>query len=141
MTWCGIKARVHNTSDARFADYGGRGIDMSPSWFESFDQFYLDMGHPPSRHHQIDRVDNDKGYWPDNCEWATRQVQGNNKRNNILICFEGKTKTLTEWCIERRLNYEAAKKRYYKYPDRPDLVLSKTGLPKGPNPHKRWKTP
>ena len=132
MTWAGMKSRVFNENDARYSDYGGWGIDMSPKWENSFEAFYADMGDPPSKHHQIDRMENDKGYWPDNCKWATITEQGNNKRNNIILSHLGKTQTLAEWSRELGINYEAAQQRYYKYPDAPDVVLSVEKLSCGP---------
>jgi len=132
MTWSGIKSRVLNESDERFSYYGGRGIDMSPDWENSFEAFYADMGEPPSKHHQIDRINNDKGYWPENCKWATVTEQGNNKRNNIILTHNGKAQTLAEWCREIGIEHGTAKRRYYKYPDDPEVVLSVERLSCGP---------
>jgi hypothetical protein len=54
------------------------------------------MGLRPSIHHTIERVDNNKNYSPDNCIWATRDVQGNNKRNNVKINFNSELLTVRE---------------------------------------------
>jgi len=131
-TWAHMKQRTMNPQNASFSDYGGRGIDMSTDWADSFEAFYADMGDPPSKLHQIDRIDNNAGYWPYNCQWATLTEQGNNKRSNIVLSHLGKTQTLTEWSRELGINYEAAKQRYYKYPDAPDVVLSVEKLSCGP---------
>lgn len=46
----------------------------------------------------LDRIDTNKGYYPDNCRWATREQQANNKRNNRTVTLNGETRTVTEWC-------------------------------------------
>lgn len=101
--WCKVKERVMNPDSPRYPDYGGRGIDMCPKWAESFEAFYADMGEPPTAVHQIERVENDKGYWPDNCVWANRREQAANKRNNVVISARGETKILAEWSRETGL--------------------------------------
>ena len=53
----------------------------------------------------LERIDNNKGYYPENCKWATRKEQGNNKRNNILITARGKTQTISQWSDETGLSY------------------------------------
>jgi hypothetical protein len=53
----------------------------------------------------IERIDNNKGYAPDNCKWATRQVQMNNTRCNIKIAFRGQTKTIMEWSRSLKIPY------------------------------------
>ncbi len=95
--WSHIKGRVLNPENPRFRDYGGRGIDMSPQWSSSFEAFLADMGEPPTPDQQIERVDNDQGYWPGNCVWASRVEQGQNKRNNRVLQARGKQLTLSEW--------------------------------------------
>lgn len=52
----------------------------------------------------IDRIDNDKGYSPDNCRWVTVVQQGWNKRNNHLITYKDKTKPLAEWAEQFHIN-------------------------------------
>ena len=93
--WCGIKHRVSDEDDT---DYGGRGIDICEEWENDFQAFYdwaILNGY--KRGLTIDRIDNDKGYYPYNCRWANNKAQQNNKRNNLLITYHGETRTLAEW--------------------------------------------
>lgn len=81
-TWLGLKNRCNNTRSKDWVDYGGRGIIVCRKWRDSYPAFLADMGRRPSDTHSIDRVDNDKGYTPRNCRWATPKEQANNKRRN-----------------------------------------------------------
>lgn len=93
--WAGIKTRCLNPRSRGYAEYGGRGITIDPMWLE-FENFYRDMGDPPSGH-SIERKDGTKGYSAENCRWATPEDQANNTRNNRLLEFAGETHTLAEW--------------------------------------------
>ena len=95
-TWLNIKSRCYKENNPAYHNYGGRGIKVCDRWLESFENFYADMGKKPSKNHSIDRSDNDKGYSPDNCVWATRKEQMNNVRYNRLITLNGVTKTVSE---------------------------------------------
>lgn len=90
-----MKQRCTNPNNTQYHDYGGRGIDMDPSWAD-FGAFLQAMGErPPGT--TLDRVDNNKGYWADNCRWASRQEQQRNRRTNRVIEFRGEAKILVDW--------------------------------------------
>lgn len=109
--WCDIKTRCYNKARQHYHYYGGRGIEMSPEWRDSFEAFYRDMGPRPSPKHSIDRRDNNLGYSKENCRWATRIEQANNTQRNIYIEFLGDKKTLSEWCKELGLHYKTVYRR------------------------------
>jgi len=81
-TWGNMKQRCYNENIPAYRNYGGRGITVCDEWLHDFKQFFKDMGEKPSSKHSIDRVDNDKGYSPDNCRWATSTTQSRNTRVN-----------------------------------------------------------
>lgn len=97
--WAAMRARCKYPSVKAWPDYGGRGITVCERW-DSFANFIADMGRCPQGM-TLERVNNNGNYEPDNCIWATRDIQANNKRNNVQITINGVTKTLTQWA---RLN-------------------------------------
>lgn len=100
IIWHNMRNRCNNTHNHAYQDYGGRGIKVCPEWDASFEAFYRDMGLRPSPLHTLDRIDNNKGYSPDNCRWATWKEQQNNRRGNRHLEFRGEIKTCAEWSKE-----------------------------------------
>jgi hypothetical protein len=94
--WSAMRRRCESPTCKFFPNYGGRGILVCDRW-KSFASFFADMGARPSPKHSIDRIDNNGHYEPDNCRWATKEEQDNNRRTNRLIEFQGETRSLTQW--------------------------------------------
>lgn len=98
LAWAAMKQRCLNPDNKSFRIYGGRGITVCDSWL-LFENFYADMGDAPEGM-SLDRIDNDRGYSPENCRWATVKVQSNNRRTSRVIEYMGASKTLTQWASE-----------------------------------------
>jgi hypothetical protein len=77
-TWKHIIQRCTNLNSKDYKDYGGRGITVCERWL-SFENFLEDMGLKPKRF-SIDRIDNDRGYFKENCRWASQTIQSRNRR-------------------------------------------------------------
>lgn len=95
-SWRSAMQRCSRPSDVAYHNYGGRGIRVCERWHD-FTAFLADMGERPSAKHSLDRIDNDKGYEPGNCRWATTTEQANNRRTNRLITIDGVTRTVSDW--------------------------------------------
>lgn len=80
-TWLGMLDRCEYIFSPSYKNYGARGITVSKEWHD-FNTFAKDMGPKPTPKHQIDRIDNDKGYYKENCRWVTPLVNSQNKRQN-----------------------------------------------------------
>lgn len=94
--WSGILERCLNPNARFYSDYGGRGITVCERWSSSYLNFLSDMGRKPSAELTIERVDNEKGYEPGNCAWATREAQRRNRRDVTLYPFRGQELLLCE---------------------------------------------
>lgn len=96
--WLGMKNRCNNPKTSRYPDYGSRGITVCDEWKDDFQAFYdWSISNGYEDHLTIDRIDNDKGYSPDNCRWVSYLVQGNNSRHNHMITYCGETKSMSDW--------------------------------------------
>jgi hypothetical protein len=113
--WCNIRNRCLNHNVKSYKDYGGRGIKVCDAWLNSFENFLKDMGEKPSEKHTIDRIDVNGNYEPSNCRWATTVEQSRNKRNTVLISYDGKSLTLSEWSELTGVKRSTLSMRFYNY--------------------------
>jgi len=109
--WENIRYRCDNPNYQHYNLYGERGIKVCKRWYK-FENFAKDIGEPPTSSHSLDRIDNDKGYTPLNCRWATKIEQSNNRRDNIIIEYKGIKRTLPEWGRELNIPYACMHGRY-----------------------------
>lgn len=106
--WISMKARCYNPNAISYKHYGQKGIGICAEWkndFAAFERWSLENGYSPDL--TIERVDNAKGYCPENCKWATRKEQQNNTSYNHMLTFQGKTRTLKQWSEITGISYTA----------------------------------
>ena len=107
--WETMRARCSNSSNCSFKNYGARGIDYVERW-EIFQNFLDDMGVCPEGR-SLDRIDNNRGYSPENCRWATPTEQVRNRRNSIT--HNGQA--LEDACKDAGLPYQTVWARIKRY--------------------------
>ena len=95
--WSLMKQRCYNPKNHDYKSYGERGIIVCDEWFDycCFRDWAIENGY--SDELTIDRIDNNKGYFPNNCRWTTQKNQSRNKRNTRYLTMDGETKSLAEW--------------------------------------------
>lgn len=93
-SWMAMKKRCLNP-DVKHLKY--KGMFICKEWIDSFAAFYKDMGSKPTIKHTIDRIDNSKGYFPENCRWATRSEQNKNYSQTRFIEYNGVKMCVTDW--------------------------------------------
>lgn len=102
--WAAMKTRCSNPRQKAYTYYGARGIRVCDRWL-TFENFLDDMGIRPSDKHELDRIDNNGNYEPNNCRWSVKKDQARNRRNNILVAFRGETLVLSEWAERLGISY------------------------------------
>lgn len=110
-TWQAIKRRCRKEYDSAYYRYGAVGIDVSDDWHDSYESFYRDMGLPSTQDCQIDRIDNNKGYFKGNCRWVSRKENARNKSNNRIIEAFGESKPLCAWADDTGVKAETISRR------------------------------
>lgn len=117
--WSSMKARCMNPKAISYPNYGGRGIKVCDEWleFKSFHEWAMTNGYSDDK--QIDRIDNDGPYSPENCRWVSRSENQRNTRRTHLITLNGKTQCASDWIkelgVSRSTFYAGIKKgqRYF----------------------------
>lgn len=111
--WKAMIERCFHPNCKVFHRYGGRGITVCDRWL-SVENFIADMGVRPTEGLTLERINNDIGYSPENCKWATRYEQQRNRQCNILISFNGETKCATDWATAIGISLGALQNRLKK---------------------------
>lgn len=118
--WAGIISRCTNSNDTAYKYYGGNNppINVCNRWNSkksgSFKNFLEDMGKCPSKAYSIDRIDNNLGYYKENCRWATSKQQHRNMNSNRFYSFNGKTQILNDWAKEYSIRRQTLSYRLNK---------------------------
>ena len=113
--WLKMIERCLNPFSKNYKDYGGRGITVCEEWKEdrsAFIQWALDNGYKFFT--SLDRIDNNKGYCPDNCRWVDKKTQNRNRRNNVYIEFRGERMCMGELAERAGLPYYRVRDRIYR---------------------------
>lgn len=123
FVWHSMLRRCADEKMEFYHRYGGRGISVCDRWKASFTNFVNDMGPRPTPKHQIERIDNDGNYCPENCCWSTANEQARNRSDTPRITINGVTKTRLEWCDVYSIKEATVRKRIYKGMD-PELAVT-----------------
>lgn len=100
--WSSMKIRCLNPNATHWDRYGGRGITICEEWMV-FENFLRDVGHLLEGGKSLERIDNNRGYFPWNVKGATKTEQANNRNTSYIVEFEGTKNTLANWCREKGL--------------------------------------
>lgn len=103
--WKTMKCRCCNPNHPTYQSYGARGITICDEWLNSFELFSeWALNHGYAEDLEIDRINVDKGYSPDNCRWITHHEQTINRRDTLYIVANGIEVKLYDFCIEQGIN-------------------------------------
>lgn len=98
VVWSTMLHRCENPNRTKYKDYGGRGIKVCEEWHNP--NKFIDWAetHGYEVGYQLDRIDNNGNYCPENCRWVTPKQNSRNRRNTKLLTVNGETKCVAEWC-------------------------------------------
>ena len=109
--WVHMLHRCYNPKDKAYKSYGKLGIFVCDDWRNNFDKFFEDVGPRPSADYSLDRIDSFDGYKPENCRWATRITQANNKRSTRRVEVNGEAMSAREISEKFGLDYQRVRSR------------------------------
>ena len=128
--YSGMKKRCYDKNHKIYNRYGGRGITICDEWLNDFMAFYnWSMANGYQDNLTIDRIDNNKGYSPDNCRWVTMLEQAQNTSKNVNITYKGKTQTISAWSRETGIPQNTISRRFKLFDDL-EIVFYKGDLKK-----------
>jgi hypothetical protein len=117
--WQSMKGRCENPNIPKYKDYGGRGIKVCEEWHKASNFVLWALSHGYKQGLQLDRIDNNGDYCPENCHFVTPQENSRNRRNTKYLTINGETKRVVEWCALLGLNqytvYDWIRKRGTTY--------------------------
>jgi hypothetical protein len=113
--WLGMMKRCYNKESPAYINYGARGITVCDRWHDP-KNFLADMGEPPAKY-SVNRLNNDEGYSPKNCNWATDVEQANNRRSNRYVIIDGNKMTIAEAAKHLGLLYTTLYMRIKRNPN------------------------
>lgn len=123
-TWRAMISRCFREKDCDYARYGGRDITVCREWRDAAVFGRWAEAHPHEKGMSIDRIDVNGNYEPGNCRWANLREQANNRRNTVMLSYEGETHTLGEWSEIIGIDAQTVRKRYYRN-NNPEKVLTR----------------
>lgn len=130
ISWRSMIQRCTNKNSTAYPMYGGRGISVCERWL-SFENFHADMGlRPPGT--TLDRIDNNAGYSPENCRWATLSEQARNKRESKKIEVEGKLLSIADASEQYGIPYSVLQSRLRRGKSGADLLTEVVSRPRKP---------
>lgn len=110
-----MKARCYSKNHIHYSDYGGRGIKICDEWLNDVNTFYdWAINNNYRDDLTLDRIDNSKGYSPDNCRFIDNVTQQNNRRDNVYLTYNGETKSIKQWSNELNVNIRTLYTRKFK---------------------------
>ena len=112
QVWRNLRSRCSDPSHPQFHHYGGRGISVCSRWSSSFEAFWADMKAEYKSGLYLDRIDNNGDYTPGNCRWVIPRVSTENRRNAILVIFEGEVMNLSEAARRVGADYSFLRQRF-----------------------------
>lgn len=125
----GMKQRCYYDKHSHYKDYGGRGITICKEWLHDFQAFYdWSVTHGYDDNLTIDRVDNNKGYSPDNCRFVSNFEQQNNRRDNVYLTYDNKTLSIRDWAKELNVNVKTLYTRKFKNWNVKDVLFGRGNI-------------
>lgn len=126
-----MRRRCEKENAKEYSNYGGRGITVCEEWsgengYINFRDWSFKNGYDPKapkKEMTLDRIDNERGYSPDNCRWASYKTQANNRRNNRKITIGGETHTISEWADKVGIDQRSISSRLYNGWPEEDAVM------------------